>query len=381
MAYKPAAASATKPPPTAPASPPTPASRAFPSGPAGTIATFAGNGTAAFSGDGGPATSASLYLPSGVAVDSAGNLYIADQYNCRVRKVAGGIISTVAGNGACAYGGDGGPATSASLNQPYGVAVDSAGNLYIADTINCRVRKVAAGIISTVAGNGAVKSDGHCTSGGDGGPATSASLDEPTGIAVDSAGDLYIGDSCHVRKVAGGIISTIAGVGTGLPNGCGYSGDGGPATSAWLFGPEGVAVDSAGDLYIADSGNCRVRKVAGGVISTVAGKGACKYGDYGDGGPATSTSLRFPSSVAVDSAGNLYIADNLNCLVRKVAGGIISTVAGYVCAYVDAPGDGGPATSASLNLPSGVAVDSAGNLYIADSGNNRVRIVYGVGGR
>ncbi len=374
---------------TATAAPPRTRTASAAAPPPGTIATFAGGGL----GDGGPPTSAVLNDVYGVAMDSAGDLYIADWLNCRVRKVAGGIISTVAGNGSCTYGGDGGPATSAGLS-PVGVALDNAGDLYIADWGNCRVRKVAGGIITTVAGGigGTVAGAGACGYGGDGGPATSAGLNQPSGVAVDSAGDLYIADTvnCLVRKVAGGIITTVAGVNSaGTTSGCRYAGDGGPATSAALNWPSGVAVDSAGNLYIADTNNCRVRKVVGGIITTVAGMGtgypsSCGYA--GDGGPATSASLRDPHGVAVDSAGNLYIADTNNCRVRTVAGGIITTVAGvgtgvpapptngYGCGYA---GDGGPATSASLNLPNGVAVDSAGNVYIADTFNCRIRAVAG----
>jgi uncharacterized protein (TIGR03437 family) len=336
--------------------------------PAGVLTVVAGNGIYGYSGDGGPATSASLRLPSGVAVDAAGNLFIADWTNCRVRKVSpGGIISTVAGNGNAGFSGDGGPATSASLNFPQGVAVDAAGNLFIADSQNDRVRKVSpGGIISTVAGNG---SQGFS---GDGGPATSASLNQPFGVAVDAVGNPFIADTANsrVRKVSpGGIISTVAGNGTS-----GFSGDGGPATSASLYCPFGVAVDAAGNLFIADTYNYRVRKVSpGGIISTVAGNGSLGFFS-GDGGPATSASLNWPYGVAVDAAGNLFIADYNNYRVRKVSpGGIISTVAGNG-AYKFS-GDGGPATSAPLSHPSGVAVDAAGNLFIADTYNNRVREV------
>jgi sugar lactone lactonase YvrE len=221
----------------------------------GVISTVAGNGTAGFSGDGGPATSAQLYNPYGVAVDTAGNLFIADATNNRVRKVTpGGVISTVAGNGTGGYSGDGGPATAAQLYSPTGVAVDTAGNLFIADPGNYRVRKVTpGGVIGTVAGNGY---QGHS---GDGGPATAAQLYYPYGVAVDTAGDLFIADTNNyrVRKVTpGGVISTVAGNGTP-----GFSGDGGPATSAWLYMPFGVAVDTAGNLFIADYGNNRIRKV------------------------------------------------------------------------------------------------------------------------
>jgi hypothetical protein len=333
--------------------------------PGGVINTVAGNGTQGFSGDGGPATSAQLHLPTGVAVDTAGNLFIADRNNHRIRKVTpSGVISTVAGNGTGGFSGDGGPATSAQLNYPTGVAVDTAGNLFIADSSNSRVRKVtSSGVISTVAGNG--------TQGfsGDGGPATSAQLLNPTGVAVDTAGNLFIASfNNRVRKVtpAGGI-STVAGNGI-----AGSGGDGGPATSAQLNAPSGVAVDTAGNLFIADSGNSRVRKVtSSGVISTVAGNGT--QGFSGDGGPATSAQLNAPSGVAVDTAGNLFIASFNNCVRKVTPSGVISTVAGNGIGGFS--GDGGPATSAQLNAPSGVAVDTAGNLFIADERNNRIRKV------
>ncbi|MGO9095116.1 MAG: BACON domain-containing protein, partial [Bryobacteraceae bacterium] len=335
----------------------------------GTITTVAGNGAYGFSGDGGPATSASLFYPFGVTVDSAGNLFIFDTFNQRIRKVSAGTIATVAGNGLAGYSGDGGPATRASLNLAGGsfnggVGVDSAGNLYIADTFNQRIRKVSAGTISTVAGNG---NGGFA---GDGGPAANASLFGPSGVAVDSVGNLYIADASNnrIRKLSGGTIATVAGNGIQ-----GFSGDGGPATSASLYTPSGVAVDSAGDLFIADSGNSRIRKVSGQTITTVAGNGNCCFS--GDGGPATSASLSDPSAVAVDAAGNLYIADTTNYRIRKVSGGIIATVAGN--GTFGFSGDGGPATAAELNWPAGVAVDSAGDLYIADEFNNRIRKVSG----
>jgi uncharacterized protein (TIGR03437 family) len=333
--------------------------------PSGVLTVVAGNGGAGFSGDGGPATTASLNYPSGVAVDSAGNLYIADSYNNRIRKVSGGTITTVAGNGSAAFSGDGGPATSASLDGPWGVAVDPAGNLYIADIYNERIRRVSGGTITTVAGNG---SSGFA---GDGGPATSASLLlDDSGVALDSTGNLYIADSGNyrVRRVTNGTITTIAGNGT-----AGLSGNGGPATAASLNAPEGVAVDSAGNLYIADVWNGQIRMVSGGTITTVAGTGASGFS--GEGGPATTASLYYPFGVAVDSSGNLYIADTLNGRIRKVSGGTITTVAGN--GNPGFSGDGGPATSALLDNPNGVSADSAGNLYIADTFNNRIRKVSG----
>ncbi|MGD0497335.1 MAG: putative Ig domain-containing protein, partial [Bryobacteraceae bacterium] len=466
--------------------------------PGGTITTVAGNGSPGYSGDGGPAASAQLYFPYGLAADASGNLYIADSGNYRIRKVsASGVITTVAGNGTSGYSGDGGPATSAQLNFPYGLAADASGNLYIADSNNQRIRKVSAsGIITTVAGNG--------TSGyaGDGGPAISAQLNFPYGLAVDTSGNLYIADSSNqrIRKVsASGVITTVAGNGT-----YGYSGDGGPATSSQLWGPRGVAVDASGsNLYIADEGSHRVRlvltgaiglpvvttstlpygavgmaysgmlsaiggtppytwSVAGGALSgglnltsggaisgtpyaagasiftvrvqdsalatasktlaltisaagtsyitTVAGNGTS--GSSGDGGLATSAQLSGPAGVAVDGSGNLYVATGGS--VRKIApGGIITTLAvsgsylyglaadgagnlyvadenknqifkvspaGIVTTVAGSgsygfSGDGGPATSARMSNPSGVVVDGAGNLYIADSGSSAIRKV------
>ena len=337
----------------------------------GIITTVAGNGNAGILGDGGPATAAEVWNPAGAWVDGAGNLFIADGGNNRIREVsaATGIITTVAGKGTEGYLGDGGPALDAELDAPNGVSVDGAGNLYIADYYNYRVRKVSvvSGIstITTVAGNGS-----RSGPGGDGGPALSAQLNLPLGTAVDGSGNLYIADSSNnlVRKVvsSNGIITTAAGNGS-----AGYSGDGGQAASASLSNPQSVAVDGLGNLYIGDNLNGVVRKVtvATGIISTVAGDGTFGYSD--DGGSARGAQLASINGVAVDGAGNLYIADSNR--IRKVtaATGIITTVAGSVSNGYS--GDGGPATSALLNAPLAVAVDSAGNLYIGDS--NRVRKV------
>jgi chitobiase/beta-hexosaminidase-like protein/fibronectin type III domain protein/NHL repeat-containing protein len=338
----------------------------------GDIVTVAGNGTPAFSGDYGAATSAGLNAPFGVAVDSAGNMYIADSVNNRIRKVAAGsgIITTVAGNGTQGFAGDGAAATSASLYYPTGVTVDNTGNLYIADYGNHRIRKVAAGsgIITTVAGNG---TQGFA---GDGAAATSASLNLPYGVTIDNSGNLYIADTYNncIRKVSAvnGIISTVAGNGIAT-----FAGDDGTATAASLYYPTGVAVDSSGNLYIADEGNSRIRKVTAvsGIISTVAGNGIVAFA--GDDGPATSASLFYPIGVTLDSSGNLFIADTSNSRIRKVVAvsGIITTVAGDgTVAYA---GDNSSASLASLNSPTGVSVDSAGNLYLADLDNNRIRKV------
>jgi sugar lactone lactonase YvrE len=339
----------------------------------GTIVTAAGNGTQGYSGDGGMPASAELNTPDGVAVDSAGNLYIADAVNNVIRKVtaATGTITTVAGAaGQGGFGGDGGPATSALLGQPEGVAVDSAGNLYIGDTNNQRIRFVSAatGQITTIAGNGTVGFSG------DGGTATSAELSFPDGVAVNSAGNLYIADSLNnvIRLVSAGTgtITTIAGNST-----AGFSGDGGVPTSAELNAPDGVAVDSGGNLYITDSGNNRIRFVsaATGLITTIAGNGTAGFS--GDNGAATSAALNGPGDAVVDSAGNLYIADLVNNRIRFVsaATGLITTIAGSGTEGFF--GDNGAATSAELSGPVSDALDSAGNLYIADANSNRIREV------
>jgi sugar lactone lactonase YvrE len=335
--------------------------------PAGVISTVAGNGTHGFGGDGGPATSAQLDYPRGVAVDAAGNLFIADTGGNRIRKVTpAGVISTVAGDGTFGFRGDGGAATSAQLRNPFSVEADAAGNLFIADYNNNRIRKVTpVGMISTVGGGGTFGS-------GDGGPATSAQLSSPASVAVDAAGNLLIADSENhcIRKVTpAGVISTMAGIyGT-----WGYGGDGDPANSAQLNSPQGIAVDATGNVFIADSENNRVRKVTpAGVISTVAGNGT--FGFSGDGGPATSALLSSPASVVADTAGNLLVADNRNNRIRKVTpAGVISTVAGN--GIYGFSGDGGPATSAQFSEPVSVVVDTAGNLFVADPGNNRIRKV------
>ena len=357
------------------------------------IVTVAGSRNAGFSGDGGPAISATLDYPTSVAVDSTGNLFIADLSNNRIRKVStGGIITTVAGNGpSCrpslcgGFSGDGGPATSATMNQPHVVAVDASGNLFITDSLNNRIRKVStSGIITTYAGSGpfGIITTGpgcnpyfYCTTGsfsGDGGLATSATMNEPNGVVVNASGNLFIADTLNyrIRKVSPtGIVATVAGDGNRD-----FSGDGGPATAASMdidYG--GVAVDAAGNLYFSDTDNQRVRKVSpSGIITTVAGNG--NPGFSGDGGPATSASLQGPFGIAVDATGNLFIADTSNNRIRKVStSGIITTVAGSGNAGFS--GDGGPATSASLDTPLGVTVDASGNLFISDSGNNRIREV------
>jgi sugar lactone lactonase YvrE len=333
--------------------------------PDGVISTAAGNGTFGFSGDGGPATAAQLFSPQGLTVDAAGNLFIVDTVNHRIRKVTtDGVIRTVAGNGILGFSGDGGPATGAQLDNPAGVAVDAAGNLFIADRYNHRIRKVTPdGVIHTIAGNG--REDFR----GDGGPATAAQFEYPNSVAVDSTGALFIGDHSYVHKVApNGIITTLA------ENGLyGFSGDGGPAVSALLFNPSDVAADVAGNLFIADSGNHRIRKITpDGMINTIAGNGI--YGFSGDGLQAVNAQLNYPSGVAVDAAGNLFIADTYNQRIRKVTpDGIIRTVAGNGTAGYS--GDGGQATAAQLNWPYDVTIDKAGNLFIADTYNSCIRKV------
>jgi hypothetical protein len=350
--------------------------------PNGFISTVAGNGTEGYSGDGGPATNAEFFLPYGVAVDAADNLFIADFYNNRVRKVGiNGIITTVVGNGLNDFTGDGGPATSAELNGPAGLAFDASGNLFIADVGNNVIRKVGTnGIITTVAGNGYGAGTGGTGNGGysgDGGAATNAELNSPNSVALNAVGDLFISDvdNHRVRKVGtNGIISTVAGNGTS-----GYSGDGGAATNAELSSPIGLVLDAAGNLFIADIYNLRIRKVGtNGIITTVAGNGTYPPGYSGDGGAATNAELYDPYGLAMDTTGNLFIGDSENQRIRKVGtNGIITTVAGngYGAGTGNGgySGDGGAATNAELNSPEDVAVDITGNLFIADVENQRIR--------
>lgn len=347
----------------------------------GIITTVAGNGTGGFSGDGGAATNANLFGPTSVVVDASGNLYIADTFNERIRKVAtSGIIISIAGNGTYGYSGDGGPATRAELADPVAIAIDASGNVYIAeaivpltipDTLTNRIRKISSGgIISTVAGNG---TKGYS---GDGGPATSAALDNPSGIAVDASGNLFVADTYNsvIRKVAGGTIATI--VGTGI---YGFFGDGGQATNATLGYPMGVTLDSSSNIFVADTGNNRVRKVSStGIINTLAGASDGHYGFSSNGAAATNAVLDIPVSVAVDNVGGVYFADSQNNVIRKVASnGTITTVAGD--GLVGYTGDGTSAIFSAINEPQGVAVDTSGNLYIADTYNNRVRKVSSAG--
>jgi sugar lactone lactonase YvrE len=311
-----------------------------------------------------------------VAVDAAGNLYIADAINNVARKVTpDGIITSVAGdamNQTPGYAGDQGPATSALLRNPSGITVDAAGNLYIADTGNARVREVDTnGIITTVAGGGSSPGITH----GDGGPATQAILGESRGVAVDASGNLYIADSelNNVRKVASdGTITTVAGCTASSAPTCGLSlGDGGPGINASIFNPPGVAVDGSGNLYIVDYIHNRIRKVVGdGTISTFAGSGTGSYS--GDGGPAVSAGMYLPLGVAVDGSGNVFIADAGDHRIRMVTpDGTITTIAGngtqgQPVQGEPLAGEGGPATSVALSQPRGLAVGPDGSVYFTD---------------
>ena len=346
----------------------------------GVITTLAGTGTIGYSGDPGLATSAELSNPWNIAVDVAGNIYFSDQGNNVIRKVtaATGIITTVAGNGSSGYSGDGDLAVNAELNDPGGLAVDSVGNIYFADTGNQVIRKVtgSTGVITTFAGSG---NWGYY---GDGGPATNAQLNDPFSVSLGPNGNLYIADTYNsvIRMVAmsTGIITTVAGSGP-----WDYSGDGGLALDATLNLPSDVQEDSAGNLYIADTGNQAIRKVnaSTGIITTIAGNGS--GGSAGDDGPAVNATFWFPDCLALDSLGNIYITDSNN-IVRKITAstGIISTVAG-----VNGPGipvSSNLATNTTLNFPAGVAVAPRGgsyyatdDIYFADAGNNIIRAVGG----
>jgi hypothetical protein len=333
----------------------------------GTISTLAGNGTAGFGGDNGAATSAELNLgsTSRSASDGTGNVYIVDAANNRIRKVtANGTITTVAGTGVAGYSGDGGFAVSAEIERlGGGIAVDSSGNIYFTE-FDC-IREInVAGIINTIVGTEALSGFS-----GDGGPAAQALLNDPAGLAVDAAGDLFITDygNNRIREVVGGKITTVAG-----SNNAGFGGDGGSATSAELLAPAAVAMSSTGELYIADAGNNRIREVVGGIINTIAGNGTAA--STGSGGLAAVAELDDPCGVAVDAAGDVYVSECGSALVRKVNGnGYIYVVAGSTRG--SASGDGGSATSATLEEPTDVAVDATGDLIITDPPTARVRFV------
>ncbi len=344
---------------------------------AGTIDTIAGTGTAGYSvtEDGAAATSARLNEPHDVTRDAAGNLYIADYTNNRIRRVdaATGNISTYAGTGDTAFNApEEATARATNLHEPSGVALDAAGNLYVADKEHDRIRRITpAGLISTVAGTA---TRGYRVSD-EGAAAASAQLNRPNTLTLDGAGNLYIADTGNnrVRRVnTAGVITTVAGTGTAAYR---ASDEGVPATSAQISSPAAVAFDSAGNLYIADTSNHRIRKVdTAGMITTVAGT---TQGFSGDDGPATLAQLDFPIGLALDGADNIYVSDQNNERIRRVdaATGNISTVAGGGSAL----GDGGPALSAQLNSPAHMEFDRAGNLYFADFSNHRVRMVYALG--
>jgi sugar lactone lactonase YvrE len=380
----------------APRPSPRPAPRPAPAPPAipGTITTVAGNGMVGFSGDGGPAMSARFDCPVQTAVERNGNLLISDWGNHRIRRldVRTGIITTVAGNGAISesfygtFSGDGGPATSAGLNCPGGIAIDNNGNIFIAETYNHRIRRVDArtGIITTVAGNGTIH-----LGGGDGGPATEALLHRPEGVEVDGGGNIFIAElgQNRIRRVDArtGIITTVAGAGGngGVPLRGDFSDLGGPAMNARLCFPISVALDRNGNLFIADCGNGRILRVNAntGIITNIAGNGDTEFS--GDGKAATRAGIYGPGGLAVDANGNVYFADKAAHRIRRVSAhtGIITTVVGSGPSTTglsgNFSGDGGPATRARLNYPNEPTFDASGNMYITDIANQRIRKVNG----
>ncbi len=335
----------------------------------GLITTIAGNGAFGASGDGGMATAARVFAPNGLIYTPAGELIICDRFNNKIRKIStSGIITTIAGNGLPGFSGDGGAATAAKINNPSAICMDRAGNIYISDFVNNRIRKIKpSGLIETVCGT---SSSGFS---GDGGAATAATLNQPCGIACDTSGNLYIADMLNnrIRKIDNttGNISTVAG-----SSSSGFSGDGSASVLAALMNPTGVAFDSRNNMYIADRDNNRIRKVTAttSVITTVAGDTSVGYSF--DGVAATTSSLYFPTRVYVDSRDNIYVTDERNGRIRKIdTAHIITTIAGM--GHPGFSGDGGAATAAQLRHPIGLKVDSALNIYIADADNYRIRKV------
>ena len=335
----------------------------------GIITTIAGDSTIGYNGDTILATHAELQAPYSVALDGLGNYYIADGYNNRIRKVnAAGIITTVAGTSAGAYNGDGIPAITAEIYRPAGITCDHFGNVYFADAFNNRIRKidVTTGIITTIAGTGVAGYNG------DGITADTAQLNTPHVVVFDAVGNLYITDegNSRIRKInTTGIITTIAGTGV-----AGYTGDNGPAINAEINFPYGIVVDDTGNIYFDDYMEDVVRKIDTlGIITTVAGRST--PGPIGDNGPADSAKLLSPAGLAIDNSGNLYIADVDHNRIRKVVmtTSIITTVAGSnLGGYA---GDNGLATFAKLFVPTGITIDGSNNLYITDFGNSRIRYV------
>ena len=326
-----------------------------------TIQTLTGNGSGGYAGDNGDPAAAQLNSPNAVALDSKGNLYIADTVNQRIRMISGGTITTFAGTGTIGYTGDKAAATAATFDLPGGLAFDSAGNLYIADTGNNVIRKISGSTITTVAGNQAQGPN----YGGDLGPANGANLWGPTAVAFDSAGNYYIADNGNslIRKVdTSGIITTYVGASGGSLG-----------TAGKLSAPNGLWVDASGALYIADSGHNRLaRYVPPSAFSNFAGTEAALFS--GDGGPALSAALNKPAGIAMDAAGNIYFADTNNSRIRKITtDGIITTIAGRGGGAYS--GDGGDATAAYLNFPRSVAVSPNGTVYIADTGNHAIRVL------
>ncbi|MFT3908951.1 MAG: T9SS type A sorting domain-containing protein [Ferruginibacter sp.] len=328
------------------------------------IITVAGTGISTFNGDGGPAINTNINWPSGLASDKLGNIYFTETYGYRIRKMdVDGNVTTVAGNGIHDHTGDGGLAINASIKSCDGIVIDSAGNIFFSEFDGNTIRKIDKfGIISTIAGPGTTFPDPN-----DGGPAINASIFGPEALALDRLGNLYIAEQGYhrIRKIdTNGIISTVGGNGTQ-----GFSGDGGPATSASLWDPNGICVDDTGNIYFSDWGNNRIRKInTNGIISTIVGNG--NLASSGDGGNALSAGIN-PVQLIRDSIGNMYISDN-NSRVRKVTtNGIITTIAGTGVGGYN--GDGIPATSARLGNFFGLYLDHSGSLYIADGSNHRIR--------